>query len=109
MRVYITGVAGFIGFHLANLLLDEDIRVHGMDGMTDYYDVNLKRGRLGVLHQKPGFGFTECMLEDSAALAADMAASSPTSSSTSQRRPGCATALRRRAAISRRISRARIT
>ncbi|MCV2872203.1 GDP-mannose 4,6-dehydratase [Defluviimonas sp. WL0050] len=77
MRVYITGVAGFIGFHLADLLLDEGIRVHGMDGMTDYYDVNLKRGRLAVLNQKPGFGFTECMLEDSATLAADMAAFKP--------------------------------
>lgn len=77
MRVYITGVAGFIGFHLAKLLLDEGIRVHGMDGMTDYYDVNLKRGRLGVLQQNPGFGFTECMLEDYPALAADMAGFKP--------------------------------
>ncbi|MDW4548363.1 NAD-dependent epimerase/dehydratase family protein [Defluviimonas sp. D31] len=77
MRVYITGAAGFIGFHLAKLLLDEGIRVHGMDGMTDYYDVALKRARLGILMQTPGFGFTECMLEDSAALVADMGAFKP--------------------------------
>ncbi len=77
MRVYITGVAGFIGFHLAKLLIDEGIRVHGMDGMTEYYDVALKRSRLAVLQQNPGFAFTECMLEDHEALAADMAAFRP--------------------------------
>ena len=45
MRVLITGTAGFIGFHLAKLLLDNGVRVHGYDGMTDYYDVNLKHKR----------------------------------------------------------------
>ena len=38
-RVLITGTAGFIGFHLADLLRDKDYVVHGYDGMTDYYDV----------------------------------------------------------------------
>jgi UDP-glucuronate 4-epimerase len=76
-RVYITGVAGFIGFHLAKVLLDEGFVVHGMDGMTEYYDVTLKRRRLGELHQTPGFGFTECMLEDNAALLADISAFRP--------------------------------
>ena len=33
MRVFITGTAGFIGFHLAKLLLDEGFTVHGFDGM----------------------------------------------------------------------------
>ena len=42
-RVFITGTAGFIGFHLANLLLEEGFNVHGFDGMTDYYDVALKQ------------------------------------------------------------------
>ncbi len=62
-RVLITGTAGFIGFHLANLLLDEGFVVQGYDGMTDYYDVALKRRRHAVLLQKPGFASTEGMLE----------------------------------------------
>ena len=71
-RVYITGAAGFIGFHLARHLMDEGFLVHGFDGMTEYYDVNLKRRRLALLFQNPAFSFTEAMLEDQAALAADV-------------------------------------
>lgn len=67
-RVFITGSAGFIGFHLARLLLDEGVQVHGFDGMTDYYDVALKARRHQILLQKPGFTRTEAMLEDDAAL-----------------------------------------
>ncbi|MZR13836.1 NAD-dependent epimerase/dehydratase family protein [Maritimibacter sp. DP07] len=63
-RVFITGTAGFIGFHLAKLLLDEGFEVHGFDGMTDYYDVRLKQRRHASLLQKPGFSATEAMLED---------------------------------------------
>jgi len=39
-RIFITGTAGFIGYHLAQLLLDKGHTVHGM---TDYYDVPLKQ------------------------------------------------------------------
>jgi len=67
-RVFITGTAGFIGYHLAALLLDEGVEVHGLDGMTDYYDVSLKRRRHQMLLQKPGFTATEAMLEDQEAL-----------------------------------------
>lgn len=64
MRVLITGTAGFIGFHLARLLVREGVQVHGFDGMTDYYDVTLKRRRHQMLHQAPNFCATEGMLED---------------------------------------------
>ena len=63
-RVLVTGIAGFIGFHLAELLLDKGYSVHGYDGMTDYYDVTLKRRRQQQLLQRPNFAATEAMLED---------------------------------------------
>ncbi len=63
-RVLITGTAGFIGFHLARLLLDEGFRVHGYDGMTDYYDVALKQRRHQMLLQNPAFSATEDVLEN---------------------------------------------
>ncbi|WP_253378557.1 NAD-dependent epimerase/dehydratase family protein [Notoacmeibacter sp. MSK16QG-6] len=65
-KVLITGTAGFIGFHLAKLLLAEGFRVHGYDGMTNYYDVTLKHRRQAMLFQNPGFSATEGMLEDQA-------------------------------------------
>ncbi|UOK72796.1 NAD-dependent epimerase/dehydratase family protein [Ancylobacter polymorphus] len=63
-RVLITGTAGFIGFHLARLLLAEGFRVQGYDGMTDYYDVRLKQRRHAMLLQNPHFSAVEGMLED---------------------------------------------
>lgn len=63
-RILITGTAGFIGYHLAKLLLDEGFRVHGYDGMTDYYDVALKQRRHAMLLQNPNFTATEGRLED---------------------------------------------
>jgi UDP-glucuronate 4-epimerase len=67
-RALITGSAGFIGFHLARLLLDEGFRVHGYDGMTDYYDVTLKERRHQILSQNPEFSATEALLEDTETL-----------------------------------------
>lgn len=63
-RVLITGTAGFIGFHLAKLLLAEGFCVHGIDAMTDYYDVKLKQRRHQMLMQSSGFTASECWLED---------------------------------------------
>ncbi|MEM7669094.1 MAG: GDP-mannose 4,6-dehydratase, partial [Pseudomonadota bacterium] len=68
-RVFITGTSGFIGYHLARLLLAEGFRVHGYAGMTDYYDVSLKRRRMQMLLQTSAFSGTEAMLEDNEAIA----------------------------------------
>lgn len=67
-RAFITGTSGFIGFHLARLMLDMGWQVHGFDGMTSYYDIALKRARLALLQQNPGFMQTEAMLEDADAV-----------------------------------------
>jgi UDP-glucuronate 4-epimerase len=52
MRVLITGVAGFIGYHLANHLISKKIKVVGLDNLNNYYDVNLKKKRLDNLKNK---------------------------------------------------------
>jgi len=62
--VLITGTAGFIGFHLAQTMLQSGFRVVGYDGMTDYYDVALKRQRHQILLQSQGFSCEEGLLED---------------------------------------------
>ena len=46
MKVLVTGTAGFIGFHLANKLIEEGHEVVGVDSINNYYDVSLKIGRL---------------------------------------------------------------
>jgi len=52
MKVALTGVAGFIGFHLASKLLDEGHHVFGIDNLNDYYEVSLKKDRLKILEKK---------------------------------------------------------
>jgi UDP-glucuronate 4-epimerase len=78
-KYLITGTAGFIGFHLANALLEKGEEVVGLDNINDYYDVNLKYARLNeagieraevewyALTQSkkyPGYRFIHLNLED---------------------------------------------
>ena len=63
-NIFITGTAGFIGFHLAKLLLKEGFKVHGYDSINDYYDVNLKHARQNILLKDKNFSTTKGSLED---------------------------------------------
>ena len=49
MKILITGVAGFIGFHLAKSLLNTNHKIYGIDNLNNYYDVRLKKARLNEL------------------------------------------------------------
>ncbi len=48
MKILITGTAGFIGFHLANALLERGDQIIGIDSINSYYDVELKYSRLAA-------------------------------------------------------------
>lgn len=49
MKILVTGVAGFIGSYVCKRLLGRGNEVVGLDNLNDYYDMNLKYGRLGTL------------------------------------------------------------
>lgn len=65
---FVTGAAGFIGFHLSKRLLAEGSTVIGLDNLNDYYDVNLKKARLQILERYPGFQFIYADLQNKSAL-----------------------------------------
>ncbi|MEP6601986.1 MAG: SDR family NAD(P)-dependent oxidoreductase, partial [Nitrospirota bacterium] len=63
-KVLITGVAGFIGFHLAKRLLAQGNEVAGVDNLNDYYEVSLKEARLAQLQEHGEFRFHKMDLAD---------------------------------------------
>ncbi|MCB9637512.1 MAG: NAD-dependent epimerase [Myxococcales bacterium] len=56
-RIFVTGVAGFIGYHLSLRLLERGDEVIGLDNVNAYYDVRLKDARLEQLLSHPRFQF----------------------------------------------------
>ena len=68
MKILITGSSGFIGFHLAKLLLENKHKVHGYDSMNNYYDIKLKKTRLNILKKYKNFSFTKATLENEKSL-----------------------------------------
>ena len=57
MTILVTGVAGFIGYHVAEALLARGERVLGLDNMNPYYDTRLKQARLHRLERHPHFSY----------------------------------------------------
>ena len=68
MKILITGVAGFIGMHVANRLLKEGYEVVGLDNLNNYYDVRLKQSRVKYIGHPNQFSFLKSDIADSAAI-----------------------------------------
>jgi UDP-glucuronate 4-epimerase len=64
MAILVTGVAGFVGYHLADRLLQMGETVIGLDNLSPYYDVNLKKARLERLKPYDQFQFHWLDLSD---------------------------------------------
>jgi UDP-glucuronate 4-epimerase len=62
--IVITGVAGFIGMHVAKKLLDQGHHIVGIDNLSAYYDVNLKKSRLNILYPYSEFEFHNADISD---------------------------------------------
>nr|WP_320025666.1 NAD-dependent epimerase [uncultured Acetobacterium sp.] len=68
MKILITGVAGFIGFHLAKLLLEEKHKIIGIDNLNNYYDPSLKTNRLSILEHHQNFQFHKIDLKNKSSV-----------------------------------------
>jgi len=68
MKILLTGVAGFIGMHVAKLLLARGDEVVGVDNLNDYYDPRLKLARLEQIKSLPGFRFVQADISDRVAM-----------------------------------------
>ena len=77
MTILVTGAAGFIGFHATKALLERGERVIGVDSLSPYYDVGLKRARLARLDSSDGFSFAHLDLADHEAATAFMIEAAP--------------------------------
>jgi UDP-glucuronate 4-epimerase len=64
MKLLLTGAAGFIGFHAAQILLARGDEVVGLDNLNDYYDPTLKQARLAILQKFPNFRFVKLDVAD---------------------------------------------
>jgi UDP-glucuronate 4-epimerase len=69
MKILVTGVAGFIGMHVARRLLEQHVEVVGIDNLNDYYDVSLKENRLKQLAPYTNFRFIKLDLADEVGMA----------------------------------------
>jgi Nucleoside-diphosphate-sugar epimerases len=70
MKVLVTGTAGFIGSHVAMRLLERGGEVVGVDNLSDYYDVGLKKARLALFAGSPAYTHVVADLADRAAIEA---------------------------------------
>ena len=68
MKILVTGVAGFIGFHTAKRLCSDGHQVIGIDNLNSYYSVELKQARLSQLQAFGNFQFLRLDVTDKPAL-----------------------------------------
>jgi UDP-glucuronate 4-epimerase len=68
-RILLTGAAGFIGLHVASILLARGDQVIGLDNLNDYYDPALKHARLAKLTEHGEFTFVKADISDQCAMA----------------------------------------